>query len=221
MKIILRILDRHEEVSIATLIAAATLLIFVAVVHRYSTTISVDVLKWGKAHNVEWVTLAGTAAFNFLRHIDLTWAQELCIYMFVWMAKFGAAYGVRTGIHVGVDVATQNLAPENQKRVVLFGLACGAFFTFVIGSLGTQFVYHMAHTDQTSPDLEWPAWLIYLAIPFGSYLMSFRFIQVMVSFSRTGELPHHDHGHVEGIADDTPTVPGIVGHDVAVAGAAR
>ena len=22
------------------------------------------------------------------------WAQELCIYMFIWMAKFGAAYGV-------------------------------------------------------------------------------------------------------------------------------
>ena len=36
-----------------------------------------------------------------------------------------------------------------------------------------------------------------------------------------GAAAHHDHGHVEGIADDTPTVPGIVGHDVAVAGAAR
>lgn len=29
----------------------------------------------------------------------MSWAQELCIFMFVWMAKFGAAYGVRTGIH--------------------------------------------------------------------------------------------------------------------------
>ena len=221
LKLFLRILDRFEEIIIASLIVAATILIFIAVVHRYSTTVSVGVAHWGRDHGVAWLAVAGNAAFNFLRHIDLTWAQELCIYMFVWMAKFGAAYGVRTGIHVGVDVATQSLAPENQKRVVLFGLACGAFFTFVIGSLGTQFVYHMAHTDQTSPDLEWPAWMIYLAIPLGSYLMSFRFMQVMVSFARTGELPHHDHGHVEGIADDTPTVPGIVGHDVAVAGATR
>jgi len=221
LKIILRILDRLEEVIIATLIAAATLLIFIAVVHRYSTTISVDIMKFGRAHDIAWLTAAGTAAFNFVRHINLTWAQELCIYMFVWMAKFGAAYGVRTGIHVGVDVATQKLAPENQYRVIIFGLLCGAIFTFVIGSLGTNFVYHMAQTDQTSPDLEWPAWMIYLAIPLGSYLMSFRFLQVMVSFARTGELPHHDHGHVEGVADDTPTVPGIAGHDVAVAGASR
>src|SRR5262245_1336267 len=35
----LRILDRLEEILIATLIAAATLLIFVAVVHRYASGI--------------------------------------------------------------------------------------------------------------------------------------------------------------------------------------
>ncbi|MES2166788.1 MAG: TRAP transporter small permease [Pseudomonadota bacterium] len=221
MKLFLRILDRLEETIIATLIAAATILIFVAVVHRYSTTLSVNISNWGRAHGIDWLYYGGQAVFNFLRHVNLTWAQELCIYMFVWMAKFGAAYGVRTGIHVGVDVATQKLAPENQYRVIMFGLFCGAFFTFVIASLGTQFVYHMAQTDQTSPDLEWPAWLVYLAIPVGSYLMSFRFMQVMWGFAKTGELPHHDHGHVEGVADDTPTVPGIVAHDVSVAGAVR
>jgi C4-dicarboxylate transporter DctQ subunit len=134
------------------------------------------------------------------------------------MAKFGAAYGVRTGIHVGVDVATQKLAPENQRRVILFGLFCGAAFTFLVGSLGANFVYHMAQTDQTSPDLEWPAWLVYLAIPLGSYLMSFRFLQVAIGFARTGELPHHDHGHVDGVADDVQTLP--TGQPkVAVAGA--
>ena len=201
MKIILRILDRLEEVIIATLIAAATMLIFVAVVHRYSTTISVDVLKWGKAHNVEWVTLAGTAAFNFLRHIDLTWAQELCIYMFVWMAKFGAAYGVRTGIHVGVDVLVVRLGKDNAKNVVLFGLLCGALFTAVIGTLGASFVWELSGTDSRSNDLEVPKWIVYLAIPFGSYLMCFRFLQVATAFFRTGELPHHDETHVEGLDD--------------------
>ena len=45
-------------------------------------------------------------------------------------------------------------------------------------------------------------------MPLGSYLMSFRFLQVAWSFARTGELPHHDHGHVEGLDDETITVPG-------------
>jgi C4-dicarboxylate transporter DctQ subunit len=43
---------------------------------------------------------------------------------------------------------------------------------------------------------------VYLAIPLGSYLMSFRFLQVMVTYLRTGELPKHDHGYVEGLDDE-------------------
>jgi len=74
--VFLRILDRLEEILIASLIAAATLLIFVAVVQRYAVGISF--------------------LYPIFYHINLTWAQELCVYMFVWMAKFGAAYGSST-----------------------------------------------------------------------------------------------------------------------------
>jgi C4-dicarboxylate transporter, DctQ subunit len=56
-------------------------------------------------------------------------------------------------------------------------------------------------TDQTTPDLEWPSWIVYLCIPLGSYLMCFRFLQVVYGYLRTGELPHHDATHVEGVAD--------------------
>ena len=176
---LLRVLDRLEEVLIATLIGAATLLIFVAVVHRYASGVPL--------------------LYPLMHQIHLSWAQELCIYMFVWMAKFGAAYGVRTGIHVGVDVVVNMLNPPWRKGVVLFGLFCGAFFTAVIGTMGAKFVIGLMQTDQVSPDLEIPSWFVYLCIPLGSYLMCFRFLQVAFTFWRTGDLPHHDHSHVEGI----------------------
>jgi C4-dicarboxylate transporter DctQ subunit len=38
--------------------------------------------------------------------------------------------------------------------------------------------------------------------------MCFRFLQVCVSFLRTGELPHHDHGHVEGLDEQPLAAPG-------------
>jgi C4-dicarboxylate transporter DctQ subunit len=135
--------------------------------------------------------------------INLSWAQELCIYMFVWMAKFGAAYGVRTGIHVGVDVLINRMKPKNRAFWVLFGLLAGAVFTATIATLGAHFVWEIGHTDQTSPDLEIPVWLVYLVIPLGSSLMCFRFLQVAWSFYKTGELPHHDHGHVDGMDEVT------------------
>jgi C4-dicarboxylate transporter DctQ subunit len=177
--VLLRLLDRFEEVLIATLMAAATLLIFVAVVHRYGTGVPF--------------------LYPFLHPIHLSWAQELCIYMFVWMAKFGAAYGVRTGIHVGVDVLVNQLNPPIRKQVVLFSLFCGALFTAVVGTMGLKFVIELAQTDQVSADLELPRWIVFSCVPAGSYLMCFRFLQVAWRFYWTGELPHHDESQVEGV----------------------
>jgi len=195
----MRILDRLEEALIGLLMAVATIVIFAAVVHRYGLTLSIDVANWGKAHGLDWLFTSGRSVFNLLRGIDLTWAQELCIYLFVWMAKFGAAYGVRTGIHVGVDVLINRLPPQRRKKVILFGLLCGALFTAIVGTLGANFVLHMYHGGQISNDLELPMWIVYLCVPLGSYLMSFRFLQVAAQYVRTGDLPHHDHTHVEGI----------------------
>jgi C4-dicarboxylate transporter, DctQ subunit len=190
---VLKVLDRLEEILIASLIAGATILIFVAVTHRYALDMS------AKFHY--------DALYDALFKINLSWAQELCIYMFVWMAKFGAAYGVRTGIHVGVDVVINHLPPRWRFISVTFGLLAGAFFTAVVGTLGVHFVYELSKTDQTSPDMEMPMWIVYLAIPCGSYLMSFRFLQVAWGFFRTGELPHHDAAHVEGVAEAEAIAP--------------
>src|SRR5579859_3332595 len=141
----LRILDHLEEWIIAFLIAAATALIFVAVLHRYALDVTAKV-----------AALSGL--YDTLFKINLAWAQELCIFMFVWMAKFGAAYGVRTGIHVGVDVLINKLPEKGRLSSILFGLLCGAFFTGVIGSLGAWLVWTIGQTDQVSADMEVPMW---------------------------------------------------------------
>ncbi len=176
---LMRILARLEETLIAFLMAAATIIIFLAVVQRYATGVP--------------------AFYAYARTWDFTWAQELCIYMFVWMAKFGAAYGVRTGIHVGVDVFVNMLGVERRRHVILFGLLCGALFTGVVGSLGAYFVWHSSETGQVSEVLEVPMWIVYSCVPLGSYLMCFRFLQVAWAYHKTGELPHHDHTRVEGL----------------------
>jgi C4-dicarboxylate transporter, DctQ subunit len=176
-----RFLNHIEEWIIAFLMGTATLVIFFAVVHRFLS-------------GVPYIQ-------DYTVRMDVSWAQELCIFMFVWMAKFGAAYGVRTGIHVGVDVIIRKLTGKNKTALILFGLLAGATFTAIVGTLGARFVWQMAHTDQVSADLEVPMWIVYLCVPLGSYLMSYRFLQVVVSFLKTDELPHHDHGFVEGIED--------------------
>ncbi len=195
-----KILNHLEEWIITFLMGAATTMIFLSVMHRYFAGMPIPGLQ-------DWLL-----ALNF------SWAQELCIIMFVWMAKFGAAYGVRTGIHVGVDVLVNRLSGRWRAKFIVFGLLAGALFTGVVATLGAHFVWengfhYFSFTSlgfnvgdvpegPTTPDLEWPTWIVYSAIPLGSSLMCFRFLQVTLSFIKTGELPHHDHGHVDGLEDE-------------------
>ena len=195
----MKYLDHLEEIIITFLIGMATVVVFVAVVHRYLSGVPIPGVQ------------------DWLLTINMSWAQELCIYMFVWMAKFGAAYGVRSGIHVGVDVIVNRLPDTWRTKCVILGIAGGALFTGLIGTLGARFVWengmHYAIVNKLgmaigdlfegpiTPDLEWPTWIIYSAVPLGSYLMCFRFLQVGWGFFRTGELPHHDHGAVDGLED--------------------
>ncbi|MGE5638552.1 MAG: TRAP transporter small permease [Clostridia bacterium] len=196
----MKILDHLEEWIITFLMGGATAVIFVAVVHRYAAGMRVPVVQ------------------DWLLSLNFSWAQELCIFMFVWMCKFGAAYGVRTGIHVGVDVLVNRLPDAWRAKSVYAALFGGALFTAIIGVLGTRFVWEngMHHAvlsafgldtgdlpkGPTTPDLDWPTWIIYSAVPLGSFLMCFRFLQVGWGFVRTGRLPQHDASHVEGLGEE-------------------
>ena len=198
----MKFLNHLEEWLVTFLMGTATLIIFVAVVHRYLAGVAIPGVQ------------------DWLLSLNFTWAQELTIIMFVWMAKFGAAYGVRTGIHVGVDVLINRLSEANRRKFIVMGLAAGILFTSVVAMLGAYFVWENgAHhaifkflglpmeglfEGPTTPDLEWPTWMVYSAIPLGTSLMCFRFVQVLVSFLKTGELPHHDHGHVDGLDEVLP-----------------
>jgi C4-dicarboxylate transporter DctQ subunit len=152
-----RILDRLEEWIILSFMATATLVTFISVAMRYTM---------------------GTG---------FTWATELTIYLFIWMAKFGAAYGVRTGIHVGVDYVVNKVEGAKRRVLVTAGLILGVTFTGVIAFFGARWVIFIYGTGQVSPDLEWPMWIIYLAIPFGSGLMCYRFIQSLMRFLSSGQ----------------------------------
>ena len=198
----LRLLDRLEEVLIATLIAVATVLIFLAVTHRFAIGFAADLVGFARAREMVALTDFARSAFKFVNSLKMTWAQEACIYLFVWMAKFGAAYGVRTGIHVGVDILAERLTGNKRRAITTIAMSGGVLFTAILTWIGTDFVYHVRNGGQTSPDLEMPMWIIYLAVPLGSALMCFRFIQALHLFLTTGEIAHHDHGSVDGLDEE-------------------
>jgi len=87
------ILIALEEWLITFLIGAATLVIFMAVVHRF---------------------LSGIPLLQDYAIVSTLGSGVMHLYV-VWMAKFCAAYGVENGTHVGVNVLVRKLKPETAK----------------------------------------------------------------------------------------------------------
>ncbi|TBN39021.1 TRAP transporter small permease [Paracoccus subflavus] len=202
---VLRILDRFEEILISTLMALAVALIFVAVVHRFSLGVAADLVGWARANDMTAVQDFARGTFRWINSLKLTWAQEACIYLFVWMAKFGAAYGVRIGIHVGVDLLVQGLEGTAKKVMTVIAMSGGIVFTAIVAWIGAEFVWHSYQGGQISPDLEIKMWIVYLAVPLGSALMCFRFVQALYWYLTTGYVAHHDIGEVDGIDENADT----------------
>ncbi|MET0660029.1 MAG: TRAP transporter small permease subunit [Steroidobacteraceae bacterium] len=174
------VVDHLEEVLISVLLGAATLIIFMAFLVRFCAGIPL--------------------LYPIVFPLNMHWAQEVAIIMLVWMAKFGAAYGVRVGVHVGVDVLVDKLDVGMRRKVITFSLLAGATFTGIVGTIGGYFVWGLSSSGQVTPDLGIPIWIMYLAIPLGSFLMCGRFLQVARAFRSTGELPHADH-EIETVAE--------------------
>ena len=118
-----RFLNHLEEWIIATLMASATVVIFLAVLHRFLS-------------GVPYIQ-------DYAVKLHVSWAQELCIFMFVWMAKFGAAYGVRTGIHVDFPEQFQLGGVHGRTRGigVMAGWAILAALTLGVVALGVRAVW--------------------------------------------------------------------------------
>ena len=198
----MRFLDRFEEIFIILLMAAATILIFVSVTQRYALDMTADLVRASRGWGIEWLSNGARSFYSWMRGLNLVWAQEACIYLFVWMAKFGAAYGVRIGIHVGVDILSERLEGTAKKVVTTIAMSGGIISTAIVAWFGADFVYHVYLNGQTSPDLEIKMWVVYLAVPLGSALMCFRFIQALYWYLTTGYIAHHDISSVEGVEEE-------------------
>jgi C4-dicarboxylate transporter DctQ subunit len=117
-----------------------------------------------------------------LRYIfrdPIPWAEEISIYLIVWIVFVGGSVAVRTRGHIAIDLLPLMLSPANRRRLAIgVAVVMAAFFAVF-------FYYSGAHTlriragGQVMPVLQAPMWLTYLAMPVGSFLMGLRTVQLL------------------------------------------
>jgi len=110
----------------------------------------------------------------------LQWAEELTLYLMVWIVFIGGSIIVRTRGHIAVDVVPNFISGRANRRLKLaVTMVSFAFFVCLL-YYSAQHTLRIRSSGQVMPAMQRPMWLAYLAMPVGSLLMGIRTLQVAV-----------------------------------------
>lgn len=116
--------------------------------------------------------------FRFVFQIPAAWTEETARYAFIWMMFVGAAAAVKKGSHISVDLLDSFLKnPSVKKKLNLVCKLMFLIFCLATTYVGTKICISAAGTTQRSPVLEISYFWVYLSMPVGMGLASFRLIQ--------------------------------------------
>jgi C4-dicarboxylate transporter DctQ subunit len=143
----------------------------------------------------EWAFIGAALAFTsvllfanvILRYVFLApinWAEELTLYLMVWIVFVGGSVAVRTRGHIAIDLLPLVLSPASRRRLAIaVAFAALAFFAVFFWYSG-EHVLRVRSIGQSTPVMGAPMWLAYLAMPVGSSLMGLRTVQFLYRMRR-------------------------------------
>ncbi|UOR10228.1 TRAP transporter small permease [Halobacillus amylolyticus] len=146
-------------------------------------------IKWLDRHFEEFflvffsvimVTAISLQIFMRLFGESLGWSEELGRYCFIWLIYMGISYGVKKQRHIKVDVML--LLLKDKGKVVLTMISNVIFLVFAVFVViyGFEIAYKILDWGQTSPGLNIPMGIVYLATPVGMAVTAIRIIQQLV-----------------------------------------
>lgn len=163
MKRIGAIIDKFEQIVIATLLAVMTLL------------------------------TAGQALAREVFGVSNTWALEVMTVLLAWLILFGMSYGIKTRSHLGVDAFVKLFPERIYRGFAVFAaLACilyavilieAGWLKFLLGDAvnarggAWTYVQKMKTIGIELENVSVPRWIAYSILPVGLALFAFRATQ--------------------------------------------
>ncbi|MDL0433876.1 TRAP transporter small permease [Marinobacter sp. TBZ242] len=117
---------------------------------------------------------------RYIFNSPLAWTEEMARYALVWFVYISGSYAVKYQRHVKFNVLVDMLGkrvPLAQRLIslVIFLLWLG-FLLFML-NLSFEMVRRQIITGQLAPGSQIPMYLVYIGLPLGLSLMSFRVLQ--------------------------------------------
>lgn len=122
----------------------------------------------------------------------LVWAEEYARFAIIWIVCGGCGAAVRTDAHMKITAIPDAIKNQAVKDIIaLFVYVISLAFSLLMLVAGSRLIGSMMANNQVSPAIEIPLWWIYLSIPVGGGIMTFRFvvkiIQTVMTFGKEKE----------------------------------
>lgn len=124
---------------------------------------------------------------RYFFNTTLGWAEELSRYLLIWSTFIAASYGVKKGAHITLDVLVIYLSEKANKVLRATSYIISMVFCVLVVYIGIPFINDLIATNQLSPSLRLPMYIVYGSIVLGSILMFIRYLLLFISDILYGE----------------------------------
>lgn len=131
-----------------------------------------------------FVLFANVIMRYFLKS-GLVWAEEYARFAIIWIVCGGCGAAVRRDEHMKITAIPDAIHNRIVKDILLLfvEIVC-LIFSILMLTAGARLIRSMMTNNQLSPAMEIPLWWIYLSMPVGGAVMTFRFLLQIINTVR-------------------------------------
>jgi TRAP-type C4-dicarboxylate transport system permease small subunit len=126
------------------------------------------------------IVLTTEVIARYLFSSSFRWSEELSRFLFIWLIFIGASYAALKKSHIYIETFFTLLPKKVKPYAQLIGNVIWLVFSIFACYLGIDQTLAMYNTAQLSPGLQIPMYFVYVSIPLGYLLMTFRVFQLIV-----------------------------------------
>lgn len=139
------------------------------------------------------VVMGVSVISRYVLNNALSWAEEISRYMFIWSAFLSASLCLRRRSSIKIDMLMLALGKRLQRVMVIVSDVIMVFFFAYMLSGGVTVTISMIETNQTSPALLLPMYLVYGATMVGFPLSLVRLVQRLYFMVKNPEAGYMEH----------------------------
>ena len=114
--------------------------------------------------------------FRFAGHA-LSWPDEVCRWLLIWVTFTGACYGFKHGALVRVDLFIRLIFKKKAPLIDSIALVIASLFFGFLGVSGVGYCIDVISNKQVYPITRMPNWVIASGVVIGSVLVAFECLQ--------------------------------------------